>query len=59
MPLIDAIFSPVVRREKGEQGQGRKLPPFRLGDVIHAVDPHLYHTAQQLVNLVMKPVGEA
>jgi hypothetical protein len=56
--VIDTIFSPVVRWEKREQGQGRKLPPFRLGDVIHAVYPHLYHIAQQLVNLAMRQAGE-
>lgn len=49
--MRDKCFLPVVRWQQRKQSQRRQLPPLRLSDVVHAVDPHLYHTAQQLVRL--------
>lgn len=49
--LMIKWFLPVVRRQKREQGKRRQLPPFRLSDIVHAIDPHFYHDAQQLVHL--------
>jgi len=49
------FFSPVLRREEREQSQGRELPALGLGDVVHAVHPHLDHAAQQLVHLRDRP----
>lgn len=51
----ETFFSPVLRREEREQGQGRELPALGLGDVVHAVHPHLDHAAQQLVHLRVRP----
>lgn len=51
-------FSPVVGWQQGKQSQRRQLPPLRLSDVVHSVNPHLYNTAQQLVHLRRREKGK-
>lgn len=51
------ISSPVIRWQKRKQSQSWKFSSFRLGNIVHAINPHFNHISQKLVHLKKRPGG--